>query len=63
MTKEQIQRGIAEIKYSLHTGKVDYKTAKTLAKPYIDQMNMIAERIGKDFGRKPHKFSFAGLMR
>ena len=54
---------IYEIRARLKTGQISFDEAKVLALPLIKEMETKAEKVAKEFGKKPPKFSFIGLMR
>ena len=61
--KKDYRQELESIKYKLAIGVITYDEAKVVSKPIIDEMNQIAQKIAKQFGKKAHKFNFASLMR
>jgi len=51
------------IKLKMLSGVLTYEEAKKEAEPIINEMNQIAKKIAKKFGRKHFEFTFSGLMR
>ena len=54
---------IYEIRAKLKTGQISFDEAKALALPLIKEMEIKAEKVAKEFGKKPPRFNFIGLMR
>lgn len=54
---------IYEIRIKLKTGQITFDEAKILIAPLIKEMEVRAEKVAKEFGKKPPKFSFINLMR
>jgi len=54
---------IEAIKAKLYREEISYDQAKELAKPIIAEMNIRSAEIAKKYDQRPHKFSFAGLIR
>ena len=54
---------IHNIRHLLKVGHISFDEAKVLALPIIREMEVVAEKVAKEFGKKPPKFSFIGLMR
>lgn len=57
---------LAEINHiglMLKLGHISYDEAKTLALPFIKDLEKSAEKVARQYGRTPPKFSFTSLMR
>lgn len=54
---------IKEIKILMLQGKISYDYAKELAMPVIDEMNVRASKIAKEFGKRHIPFTFSKLFR
>lgn len=61
---EETYRGkLQKIRQDLLLGRFDYKQAKELAQPIIDEMNLKANKIAKEYGKRHKPFTFNYLMR
>jgi len=54
---------VHRIRHMFKLGQISYDEAKLLALPFIKEMEVAAEKVAKEFGRTPPKFSFTSLMR
>lgn len=52
-----------ELKMKLFSNIITYDQAAIKAKPILDEMNSKAVKIAKKHGKKPTKFTFAGMIR
>lgn len=63
MASPDLVASINALRMAYANGATDYKKAKELAQPYIDELNLRAKYIADRFGKKPQKFEFAGFAR
>lgn len=54
---------IRQIKVIYLQGKIDIDEARAMTKPLIEIMNVQAEKLAKEFGRKHKKFIFTNIFR
>lgn len=53
----------SEVKSLLLQGEITYDQAREMLAPVVEEANTRAERIAKQFKRRPPKFSITALLR
>lgn len=54
---------LKELAYQMTIGILTYQEAHALAAPIVEEMNVVAKRIAKEFGVKYKKISFTHFTR